>query len=93
VSFEEAADDDRGVESRTRPDEVASSDPEYFRRTADRRPGQRWCAEGASTPRARANSTASLRELAADLFVTPNTLKTHLRAIYASSGPNPGRKR
>jgi LuxR family maltose regulon positive regulatory protein len=29
---------------------------------------------------------ASLRELAADLFVTPNTLKTHLRAIYRKLG-------
>ena len=29
---------------------------------------------------------ASLRELAADLFVTPNTLKTHLRAIYRELG-------
>ena len=29
---------------------------------------------------------ASLRELAADLFVTPNTLKTHLRAIYRKIG-------
>jgi LuxR family transcriptional regulator, maltose regulon positive regulatory protein len=28
----------------------------------------------------------SLRELAADLFVTPNTLKTHLRAIYRKLG-------
>ena len=28
----------------------------------------------------------SLRELAADLFVTPNTLKTHLRAIYHKLG-------
>jgi LuxR family maltose regulon positive regulatory protein len=29
---------------------------------------------------------ASLRELAAELFVTPNTLKTHLRAIYRKLG-------
>jgi LuxR family transcriptional regulator, maltose regulon positive regulatory protein len=29
---------------------------------------------------------ASLRELAADLFVTPNTLKTHLRSIYRKLG-------
>ncbi len=29
---------------------------------------------------------ASLRELAADLFVTPNTLKTHLRTIYRKLG-------
>ena len=29
---------------------------------------------------------ASLRELAADLFVTPNTLKTHPRAIYRKLG-------
>ena len=29
---------------------------------------------------------ASLRELAADLFVTLNTLKTHLRAIYRKLG-------
>ena len=29
---------------------------------------------------------SSLRELAADLFVTPNTLKTHLRAIYRKLG-------
>jgi LuxR family maltose regulon positive regulatory protein len=29
---------------------------------------------------------ASLRELAADLFVTPNTLKTYLRAIYRKLG-------
>ena len=29
---------------------------------------------------------ASLRELAADLFVTPNALKTHLRAIYRKLG-------
>jgi LuxR family transcriptional regulator, maltose regulon positive regulatory protein len=29
---------------------------------------------------------ASLRDLAADLFVTPNTLKTHLRAIYRKLG-------
>ncbi len=29
---------------------------------------------------------ASLRELAADLFVTPNTLKTHLRAIHRKLG-------
>jgi LuxR family transcriptional regulator, maltose regulon positive regulatory protein len=29
---------------------------------------------------------ASLRELAADLFVTLNTLKTHLRAIYRKFG-------
>jgi LuxR family transcriptional regulator, maltose regulon positive regulatory protein len=29
---------------------------------------------------------ASLREVAADLFVTPNTLKTHLRAIYRKLG-------
>jgi ATP/maltotriose-dependent transcriptional regulator MalT len=29
---------------------------------------------------------ASLRELAATLFVTPNTLKTHLRAIYRKLG-------
>jgi LuxR family transcriptional regulator, maltose regulon positive regulatory protein len=29
---------------------------------------------------------ASLRALAADLFVTPNTLKTHLRAIYRKLG-------
>ena len=29
---------------------------------------------------------ASLRELTADLFVTPNTLKTHLRAIYRKLG-------
>ncbi len=28
----------------------------------------------------------SLRELAAELFVTPNTLKTHLRAIYRKLG-------
>jgi LuxR family transcriptional regulator, maltose regulon positive regulatory protein len=28
----------------------------------------------------------SLRELAADLFVTLNTLKTHLRAIYRKLG-------
>jgi LuxR family maltose regulon positive regulatory protein len=28
----------------------------------------------------------SLRELAAQLFVTPNTLKTHLRAIYRKLG-------
>jgi ATP/maltotriose-dependent transcriptional regulator MalT len=28
----------------------------------------------------------SLREIAADLFVTPNTLKTHLRAIYRKLG-------
>lgn len=28
----------------------------------------------------------SLRELAADLFVTPNTLKTHLRVIYRKLG-------
>ena len=28
----------------------------------------------------------SLRELASDLFVTPNTLKTHLRAIYRKLG-------
>src|SRR5262249_57077992 len=32
---------------------------------------------------------ASLRELAADLFVTPNTLKTHLRAIYRKLGAPP----
>jgi LuxR family maltose regulon positive regulatory protein len=29
---------------------------------------------------------SSLRELAAELFVTPNTLKTHLRAIYRKLG-------
>ena len=29
---------------------------------------------------------ASLRELAADLFVSPNTLRTHLRAIYRKLG-------
>jgi len=29
---------------------------------------------------------SSLRELASDLFVTPNTLKTHLRAIYRKLG-------
>jgi LuxR family maltose regulon positive regulatory protein len=29
---------------------------------------------------------ASLREVAADLFVTPNTLKTHLRGIYRKLG-------
>lgn len=29
---------------------------------------------------------ASLRELSAELFVTPNTLKTHLRAIYRKLG-------
>jgi len=29
---------------------------------------------------------ASLRELASELFVTPNTLKTHLRAIYRKLG-------
>jgi LuxR family transcriptional regulator, maltose regulon positive regulatory protein len=29
---------------------------------------------------------ASLRELAADLFVTLNTLKAHLRAIYRNLG-------
>jgi ATP/maltotriose-dependent transcriptional regulator MalT len=28
----------------------------------------------------------SLRELAADLFVAPSTLKTHLRAIYRKLG-------
>ena len=27
-----------------------------------------------------------LRELASDLFITPNTLKTHLRAIYRKLG-------
>jgi LuxR family transcriptional regulator, maltose regulon positive regulatory protein len=31
-------------------------------------------------------TSASLRELAADLFVTLNTLKTHLRAIYRKLG-------
>jgi len=31
-------------------------------------------------------SPMSLRELASDLFVTPNTLKTHLRAIYRKLG-------
>jgi LuxR family maltose regulon positive regulatory protein len=31
-------------------------------------------------------ASGSLRELAADLFVTPNTLKTHLRAIYRKLG-------
>jgi len=30
--------------------------------------------------------TASQRELAAMLFVTPNTLKTHLRAVYRKLG-------
>ena len=30
--------------------------------------------------------TASQRELAALLFVTPNTLKTHLRAVYRKLG-------
>ena len=29
---------------------------------------------------------ASPRELAADLFVTPNTLKAHLRAVYRKLG-------
>jgi LuxR family transcriptional regulator, maltose regulon positive regulatory protein len=29
---------------------------------------------------------SSLRELASELFVTPNTLKTHLRAIYRKLG-------
>ena len=29
---------------------------------------------------------APLREPAEDLFVTPNTLKTHLRAIYRKLG-------
>jgi LuxR family maltose regulon positive regulatory protein len=29
---------------------------------------------------------ASQRELAATLFVTPNTLKTHLRAVYRKLG-------
>jgi ATP/maltotriose-dependent transcriptional regulator MalT len=29
---------------------------------------------------------SSLRELASDLFVTPNTLKTHLRAVYRKLG-------
>ena len=29
---------------------------------------------------------SSLRQLASELFVTPNTLKTHLRAIYRKLG-------
>ena len=29
---------------------------------------------------------ASPRELAADLFVTPNTLKAHLRTVYRKLG-------
>jgi DNA-binding CsgD family transcriptional regulator len=32
-------------------------------------------------------------ELAADLFVSPNPLKTHLRAIYGKLGAESGRKR
>ncbi len=32
------------------------------------------------------SAPGSLRELAADLFVTPNTLRTHLRAIYRKLG-------
>ena len=36
---------------------------------------------------------ASLRELAADLFVTPNTLKALYGRSTASSAPSPGRKR
>jgi LuxR family transcriptional regulator, maltose regulon positive regulatory protein len=38
------------------------------------------------SPPAGRPAPASLRELAADLFVTPNTLKTHLRAIYRKLG-------
>jgi hypothetical protein len=36
--------------------------------------------------RGRHGHHASLRELAADLFISPNTLKTHLRAIYRKLG-------
>ena len=38
-------------------------------------------------------SPATLRELAASLFVTPNTLKTHLRSIYRKLGAESRAKR
>jgi DNA-binding CsgD family transcriptional regulator len=37
--------------------------------------------------------SGSLDELAADLFVSPNPLKTHQRAIYRKLGAESGRKR
>jgi LuxR family transcriptional regulator, maltose regulon positive regulatory protein len=41
---------------------------------------------GTSRQRTIRTIPGSCRELAADLFVAPNTLKTHLRAIYRKLG-------